>query len=134
MEKGETAALSKNINQFVGHQPVYTHVVELKYEHPDKFAYILHILDSFHIEMSFMSPIYKRVKESNIMNLLVEAGLITQSSVVQALRGSHYNRATSLYKLFHEATLCIIIHHGKKNNLVPPLTSMICLNQLTKED
>ena len=69
--------------------------------------------------MSFMSVIYKRLKESNIEDLLVEAGLIAQGSVVQVLRGSHYNRATRLYKLFYEAMLCIIISHGKKNNLVP---------------
>ena len=70
--------------------------------------------------MSFMSAIYKRLKESNIGDLLVEAFLIAQGSVVQALRGSHYNRATRLYKLFYEAMLRIIISHGIKNNLVPP--------------
>ena len=60
------------------------------------------------------------MKESNIEDLLVEAGLIAHGSVFQALRGSHYNRATWLYKLFYEAMLRIIISHGKKNNLVPP--------------
>ena len=122
MEKAETAAVSKNMPfiQFVGDQTVYAHIVELKYENPDKFAHILPILGSFHIEMSFMSAIYKRLKESNAEDLLVEAGLIAQGSVVQDLRGSHYNRATRLYKLFYEAMLLIIISYGKKNNLVPP--------------
>ena len=122
MEKTETTAVSKNVPfiQFVGDQPVYAYIVELKYENPDKFAHILPMRGSFHIEMSFMSAIYKRLKESNIEDLLVEAGLIAQGSVVQALRGSHYNRATRLYKLFYEAMLLIIISHGKKNNLVPP--------------
>ena len=113
MEKAETAAVSKNMSfiQFVGDQTVYAHIVELKYENPDKFAHILPILGSFHIEMSFMSAIYKQLKESNAEDLLVEAGLIAQGSVVQALRGSHYNRATRLYKLFYEAMLRIIISH-----------------------
>ena len=71
--------------------------------------------------MSFMSAMYKRLRESSIEDLLLESGLIiAQESVVQALYGSHYNRATKVYKLFHEAVLCIIISHGKKNNLVPP--------------
>ena len=70
--------------------------------------------------MSFMSALYKRLKESNIEDLHVEACLIPQGSVVQALRDSHYNRETRLYMLFYEAMLRIIISHGKKNNLVPP--------------
>ena len=85
---------------------------------PDKFAHILPILGIFHIEMSFVSDIYKRLKESNIEDLLVEAGLISQGSVVQVLRDSHYNRATRFYKLFYESILPIIINHRKKNNLV----------------
>ena len=70
--------------------------------------------------MSFTSAIHKPLKESNINDLLVEAGLIAQGSVVQALQGSHYNRPTRLCKLFYEAMLCIIISHGKKKILVPP--------------
>ena len=89
----------------------------LKYENPDKFAHILPIIGSFHIEMSFMSVIYKRLKESNIENLLVEAGLIAQGSVVQALRDCDYNGATRLYKLFYGVMLRILITHGKKSNL-----------------
>ena len=45
--------------------------------------------------MCFMSAINKRLKESNIGDLLVEAGLIAQGSVVQALRSIHYNRAAT---------------------------------------
>ena len=53
------------------------------------------MLASFHIEMCFMSVINKRLKESNIEDLLVEAGLVAQGSVVQALHSIHYNRATT---------------------------------------
>ena len=70
--------------------------------------------------MSFMSAIYNQLKESNIEDLLVEAGLISQGSVVQALRGSHYNGARRLYKLLQEAMLRIIISQGKKISMIPP--------------
>ena len=118
MEKAETAAVSKSMLfiQFDSDQPVYAHIDELKYETQDQFAHILPILGSFHLEISFMSDL----KESNIEDLLVKAGLIAQGSVVQALRGSHYNRATRLYKLFYEVMLRIIISHDKKNKLFPP--------------
>ena len=92
----------------------------VKYENRDKLVHILSLFDSFHIEMSFMSIIYKRLKESNIEDLPVETGIIAQGSVVQVLRGGHYNRATRLYKLFYETMLRILRNHGKKNNLVPP--------------
>ena len=48
----------------------------MKYKNPDKSAHILPISGSFHIEMTFMSAIYKRLKESSIEDLLVEADLI----------------------------------------------------------
>ena len=42
-----------------------------------------------------MSGIYKRLKESNIEDLLVDAGLTAQSSVVHALCDGHYNQEES---------------------------------------
>ena len=91
----------------------------VKCENPDQFVHISPILDSFHIEISFTSVICKWLKESNIEDLFVEAGLIAQVSVIQALCGSHYKWATRLYKLFYKAMLCILRSHGKKKNLVP---------------
>ena len=91
----------------------------VRHENPDKFAHILRIRGSFYIEMSFMSATYNRLKESNIEDLLVEAGLIAQGSVVQALCCDHFNGVLRLCKLFYNAMLCILISHGKKNNLVP---------------
>ena len=44
------------------------------------------------------------MKESNIADLLVEAGLIAQVSVVQTFRGSHY-RVSKLESLFKVSTL-----------------------------
>ena len=46
--------------------------------------------------MSFMSVINKRLKESDIEDSPVETGIRAQGSVVQVLRGGHYNRATRL--------------------------------------
>lgn len=53
MEKTEIVAVYENMAfiQFVGDQPVYTHIVELKYESSDKLACILSILGRFHVEM-----------------------------------------------------------------------------------
>ena len=41
------------------------------------------------------------MKESNIEDLLVKAGLIDQVSVVQALCSRDYNGVTRLYKLIY---------------------------------
>ena len=68
----------------------------VKCKNPDKFAHILPIPGNFHKEMSFMSAIYKRLKESNIEDLLMDAGLTAQSSVVQALCDGHYNQEQGL--------------------------------------
>ena len=54
--------------------------------------------------MSFMKTIFKRLRESDIEDLLVEAGLIAEGSVVRAFKGGYYNRARRLYKLFYEAS------------------------------
>ena len=84
--------------------------------------------------MSFMSDIHTRLKESNFVDLLVEAGLIAQGSAVQALLGGHYNQETRLYKLFYEARLRILVSHGKKTIWYHPLTWMIRLNPLERQD
>ena len=68
----------------------------VKCKNPDKFAHIWPIPGNFHKEMSFMSAIYKRLKESNIEDLLMDAGLTAQSSVVQALCDGHYNQEQGL--------------------------------------
>ena len=97
------------------------------------------VLGGFHIQRSYMNAIYKRIKESNIEDLLVEAGLIVQGSIIQALSGDHYNRATRLYKLFYEAMVRIIINHSKKNGVEPPsslknLFKIICNRELEAQD
>ena len=92
LEKAANAANLKNMPfiQCVGDQPVYTIIVELKNENPEKFEKVLPILGSFHIQLAFMSAIYKRVKGSNIEDLLSESELVTSGSVDKALKGKHY--------------------------------------------
>ena len=60
MEKAQSAARGKGMPfiQFVRDQPVYAHVVEIKYENPEMFSYILPVLGSFHTQMCFMKTIY----------------------------------------------------------------------------
>ena len=141
MEKAQAAARGKGMPfiQFVGDQPVYAHVIEIKYENPEKFSYILPVLGSFHTQMCFMKTIYKRIKESNTEDLLVESGLIVQGSVEKALSGGHYNRATRLHKLFYEAMIRIIITHSEKNNVTLPSTldtffNIVCDTEMEADD
>ena len=114
LEKAAAAATEKNMPfiQVVGGQPVYTFIVELKCENPEKFKLILPVLGSFHIQMSFMSAIYKRIQNSNIEDLLTEAGLITNGSVNKALKGKNYYQALRLYKLYYEALSRLLIRYG----------------------
>ena len=78
----------------------------VKCKNLEKFAHILPIPGNFHKEMSFISGIYKRLKESNIEDLLVDAGLTAQSSVVQALCDGHYNQKQGYISYFIK--LCFV--------------------------
>ena len=115
MEKAVAAAELKQMPfiQFVGDQPVYTLIKELKNENPTKFKLILPVLGTFHTQMSFLSAIYKRTNGSGLSELLVAAGLIADGSVEQALRGKHYNRALRLLKLFYEGLSRLLIKNAK---------------------
>ena len=57
------------------------------------------------------------MKESNIEDLLVKAGLIDQVSVIQALCGRDYNGVTRLHKLIYGVMLPILMSNGRKSNL-----------------
>ena len=71
--------------QLVGDQPVYALIVQLKYENPDKFDLILPFLGPFHTHCSFISAINKRFEVSGLSDILVEADVISEGSVEQAL-------------------------------------------------
>ena len=81
----------------VGDQPVYVHLVDLKSENATNFGKILPFMGPFHIQLSFISAIYKRFKGSGLSDVLVAAGVIAAGSVDQALRGKHYKRAIHCY-------------------------------------
>ena len=74
----------------VGDQPVYTLLVEIKNEHPEK---IIPFLGPNHTQSCMIYAIYKRYKGSGFADVLVAAGVIAEGSVYQALRGKHYRRA-----------------------------------------
>ena len=116
------AAKKKNMPfvQVVGDQPVYAFIVELKNENPSIFKQILPVLGSFHIQLSFMSAIYKRIQGSNIEDLLSDAGLITSGSVHKALKGKHYYQALRLYELYYEALSRLLIKYGKDSGIECP--------------
>ena len=121
--KAAAASEAKNMPfiQVIGDQPVYAFIVELKNENPEKFKRILPVLGSFHIQMSFMSAIHKRIQGSNIEDLLSEAGLITGGSVHKALKGKNYYQALRLYKLYYEGLSRLLIQHGKDAGIECPL-------------
>ena len=106
--------------QFVGDQPVFTLIVELKAENPEVFVRIVPVLGPFHTQMAFMSAIYKRFQESGIEDVLVTAGLIAEGSVQQALKGKHYNRALRIYKLLYEALVRLLIRSGSEHGITIP--------------
>ena len=122
MGKAAAAASLKNMPfiQFVGDQPVYAFMVELKYENKEKFKAVLPVLAPFHTQVSYMYAIFKRFNGSEIGDLVVNAGLIADGSVDQALKGKHYNRALRLYKLLYEALARTVMIYGEENDVVLP--------------
>ena len=134
MEKAVAAANLKQMPfiQFVGDQPVFALLEELKAENSEKFELIIPVLGSFHTQMAFMSAILQRFNGSGIKDILVNAGLIVDGSVDQALRGKHYNRAQRLYKLLYEALTRQLIKCGEDhgitlqnvNHLIEPIRDL----------
>jgi hypothetical protein len=120
MEKAVAAATLKKMPfiQFVGDQPVYALVEEIKAENPDKFTLILPVLGAFHTQAAFMNAIFKRFNGSGIKELLVSAGLIVDGSIEQALKGKHYNRAQRLYKLLYEALARHLVATGRQEGIM----------------
>ena len=90
----------------VGDQPVYTLLVEIKNEHPQQYEKIIPFLGPFHTQGCM---IYKQYKGSGIAEVLVAAGVITEESVDQALRGKHYRRALRCLSLMYEALVHLLL-------------------------
>ena len=122
MKKAADAAINKRMLfiQFVGDQPVYAHMMELKYENSEIFEKVIPVLAPFHTQMSFINAIFKRIDGSEISDLVVNAGLIAEGSADQALKGKHYNRAQRLYKLIYESLARILINLGTDREIKFP--------------
>jgi len=78
-----------------------------------QFSKFLPFMAAFHIQMSFIYTIYKRFKGSGISDVLVAAGVISDGSVDQALRGKHFKRGVRCLWLFYET----LIHHALNKRL-----------------
>ena len=89
----------------VGDQPVYTLLVKIKNEHPQKYEKIIPFLGPFHTQLCMVYTIYKRYKGSEVAEVFVAAGVITEGSVDQALRGKHYRRALHCLMLMYETLM-----------------------------
>ena len=93
----------------VGDEPVYALIVQLKYENQELFDRILPFLGPFHTQCSFMSAINKRFNGSGLSDLLVAADVIAESSVDNALKGTHYKRSVRCFRLMYEVLVRRII-------------------------
>ena len=91
--------------QLVGDQPVYSLIVQIRYEHPDEFSIILPSMGPFHIHCSFIYATDKRFHGSGLSDVLVAAGVIAEGSVDQVLRGKHYKRSIRCLRLMYEALM-----------------------------
>ena len=97
----------------VGDYPVYKLMLDLKSENPSKYTKLIPFIDPFHCQMSFIYCMYKRFQGSGIDDVLVAAGVITEGSCEQALRGKHFNRGLRCLRLFYET----LVHHALNHRL-----------------
>lgn len=104
------------IIQLVGDQAVYKYIEECLFEHEDRWSLVKGTLGGFHIEMSYLNALGKRLAGSGIEELAVATGVVAAGSVMQALSGKHYNRAMRLHKLIAEALLRIMIERCVENH------------------
>ena len=102
--------------QLVGDQPVYTLIVQLRYENPDKYK-IIPILGPFHCQLSFINVINKRFRGSDLTDIIVASGIISEKSVDQAFKGKHYGRIMRALQLTYEALQRRIIRIGIEEGL-----------------
>ena len=89
----------------VGDQPVYTLMMELKAENPEKYKNIIPFLGPFHTQCVMMSAIFKRYEGSEFEEVLIQAGVVAAGSVKQALTGKHFRRGLRCFRLFSEALI-----------------------------
>ena len=101
-----------------GDQPVYTLLIELKSENPDKYQSIIQFLGPFHTQCVMMAAIFKRYEGSELEEVLVQAEAVAAGSVKQALKGQHFRRGIRIISLFYESLITNILRY-KVMNLEP---------------
>ena len=79
---------------------MYTLMLELKHQYPEKYKKVLPIMGSFHVHNAFIATIYRRFKGSGIFELVHASDLLEEGSTDQALRGAHHNRGMRCCMLF----------------------------------
>ena len=103
--------------QLVGDQPVYTLIVQTRYENCPKFDKIIPVLGSFHTQCSFIYVINKRFSGSGLSDIIVSANIVADKSIYQAMKGKHYRRALRALQLTYESLQRRIVQKGLANGL-----------------
>ena len=116
--------------QLVGDQPVYTLIVQIRNEHPEKFKKIIPVLGQFHAQSSFITAISKRFSGSGLSDLIVSADIIVDKSVDQAFRAKHFRIIVRALQLVHECLQRNIIRNGIRKGLVLPEEMLTILEKL----
>jgi hypothetical protein len=119
MDKLSTIIVTKRMPFacLVGYHPVYVLITQLKAENPDKYRDIVPFLGPFHTQCVMMSAISTRYKGSELGEVLVAGGAITEGSVDRALQGKHYKRGLRCLRLMYEALISQLV----KTKVIPDL-------------
>ena len=82
---------------------MYVFVTLLQVETSDEYRGIVPFLGPFHTQGVMMSAIYKRYKGSELGEVLVAGGVITEGSVDIALKDKHYKTGLRCLRLLYES-------------------------------
>ena len=74
-----------------------------KAENPNNYSYLVPFLGPFRTQCVVMNTVYKRYKGSELGQVLLAAGVITEGSIDPALKGKHCKRGLRCLKLMYEA-------------------------------
>ena len=75
----------------------------LVWNNPEKYAKHLILIGSFHVACSYLKMIGKKMRGSGLEEVLIEAGLISCSSLEGVMTGKNYERAIHCHKVMLES-------------------------------
>lgn len=84
-------------------QAIYSKALEIALQKPREFPRLILRLGGFHILLSFLAVIGKRMEHSGLEDILIESGVFAEGSVAAIMNGRAYNRAVRAHKLAYEA-------------------------------